>query len=306
MRGKARQTSGKTRKHKPGQNATRKVGKTIYDLPTYVINMKERPDRWKRFTGHEVLRKFKHLHRFSAVNGKLLNYKVDRRISLKTRMNISRNYRRSHYEIATLGAIGASMSHIGVWKKFIASGAPMCVVFEDDVMLSEVQLHKINNLLSSVPENSVWLLGCYLPNLILEPKGKWAEVHKFTAAHAYILSREAAKKLLEEPYPVEMHIEYYMNTVAAIKGFKIMYHSDVHLEFFRKDQGPRTSDSNTSQHKKSGCPSCDFPDDYSQLYKGFTKKTKHGMRIAGVVDGEQPKDILTYSNTAKRKDSKHP
>ena len=304
MRGKARQRTKKAKQSSRGK--TRKASKTIYDLPVYVINMKERPDRWKRFTQHEVLNKFKHLHRFSAVNGKHLKYKTEPRISLKTRMNISRNYRRSHYEIATLGAIGASMSHIGVWKKFIASGAPSCVVFEDDVMLSEVQLHKINNLLEDVPDDSVWLLGCYLPNLIIQPKGKWAEVHKFTAAHAYVLTRSAAKKLLEECYPVEMHIEYYMNAVAAIKGFKIVHHSDVHLEFFRKDQGPRSSDSNTSQHKKTGCPSCDFPDDYSQLYKGFTKKTKHGMRIAGVVDGEQPKDILTYDKPANRKDSKHP
>jgi len=291
------------------RNSTRKRSKTIYDLPAYVINMNERPDRWKRFTEHSASFSFRKLQRFPAVNGKRLDYKKDKRISLKTRMNISRNYRRSHYEIATLGAIGASMSHFGIWKKFVASGAPMCVVFEDDVMLSEVQLHRVNQILMDFPkECGVWILGCYLPNLIIEPmeKSKWSEVHKFTAAHAYILTREAAKKLLEEPYPIEMHIEYYMTTAAAIKGFKILQHADVHLEFFRKERGPRTIDSNTSQHKKSGCPSCDFPDDYKQLYRGFTRKTKNGIKIAGVIDGEQPRDILTYENPAKRKNSKHP
>jgi hypothetical protein len=101
-----------------------------------------------------------------------------------------------------------------------------------------------------------------------------------------------------------MHIEYYMTATAAIKGFKILNHADIHLEFFRKERGPRTADSNTSQHKKSGCPSCDFPDDYKQLYRGFTRKTKNGIRIAGVVDGEQPKDILTYENSGHTKKSK--
>jgi len=271
--------------------------------------MNERPDRWKRFTEQNALVQFKRLQRFSAINGKRLNYKKDRRISLKTRMNITRNYRRSHYEIATLGAIGSSMSHINVWKKFLASDAPLCVVFEDDVILSEVQLHQVNEILPSLPQDcGVWILGCYLPNLIIDPIGgsKWSEVHKFTAAHAYILTRDAAKKLLEEPYPVEMHIEYYMTAAAAIKEFKVLHHADVHFEFFRKEGGPRTAESNTSQHKKSGCPSCDFPDDYKQLYRGFTRKTKNGIRIAGVIDGEQPKDILTYDSPAERKNSKHP
>jgi len=289
------------------RNTTRK--RRIYDLPAYVINMNERPDRWKRFTEHSALFSFRDLERFSAINGKRLNYKNDRRISLKTRMNISRNYRRSHYEIATLGAIGSSMSHIGVWKKFVASGAPMCVVFEDDVMLSEVQLNTVNELLTRMPTDcGIWILGCYLPNLIIEPQGesKWSQVHKFTAAHAYILRREAAKKLLEEPYPIEMHIEYYMVAASMLKEFKILHHSDVHLEFFRKQRGPRTSDSNTSQHKKSGCPSCDFPDDYKQLYRGFTRKTKNGTTIAGVIEGEQPKNILTYNNPADRNNSRHP
>lgn len=281
----------------------------MYDLPTYVINMNERVDRWKRFKSHGAISLFKKLRRFPAVNGKRLNYKKDRRISMKTRMNISRNYRRSHYEIATLGAIGSSISHISVWKKFVASGAPMCLILEDDVILSEVQIHKVNELLPFFPaECGVWILGCYLPNLIIDPLAgtKWSQVHKFTAAHCYILTRDAAKKLLEEPYPIEMHIEYYMTTASLLKDFKVLHHEDVHFEFFRKDEGPRTSDSNTSQHKKSGCPSCDFPDDYKQLYRGFTRKTKNGIRIAGVIEGEQPKHILTLRNGANRQNSVDP
>jgi hypothetical protein len=288
---------------------TRKRGRTLYDLPTYVINMKERPDRWARFKSHDAVLSFRKLQRFPAVNGKRLKYKQDRRISIKTRMNISRNYRRSHYEIATLGAIGSSISHISVWKKFVASGAPMCLVLEDDVILSEVQVHAASQILSNLPsECGIWILGCYLPNLIIQPEGqsKWSHVHKFTAAHAYILTRDAAKKLLEEPYPIEMHIEYYMVAGSMIKGFKIMHHEDVHFEFFRKQAGPRTSDSNTSQHKKSGCPSCDYPDDYKQLYRGMTRKTKNGIKIAGVIEGEQPRKILTLTEGANRNNSVHP
>lgn len=285
---------------------TRKRAANIFNMPTYVINMNERKDRWKRFQEHQSIGAFKKLARFPAVNGKKLNYKRDRRISMGTRLNITRNYRRSHYEIATLGAIGSSMSHIGVWKRLVASGAPMCLVLEDDVVLNDIQLNSIPDMINSAPEGwGVWILGCYLPNLILQPyQGtKWSRVYNFTAAHAYIITREAAKIFLEEAFPIEMHIEYYMTTASIIREIPIVHNETVHLEFFRQvDGGPRTPESNTSQHKKSGCPTCNAPDDYSQLYRGFTRKTKNGMHIMGVVDGKQPDTILTYKKTAVRED----
>ena len=92
----------------------------IFSLPTYVINLNERKDRWKRFLSQPAVTTFSRLRRFPAVNGKRLNYRKDKRISVHTRLNITRNYRRSHYEIATLGAVGSSMSHVGVWRKFVA------------------------------------------------------------------------------------------------------------------------------------------------------------------------------------------
>jgi len=96
--------------------------KDITELPVYIINMDERKDRWKRAMSSEAIRKFKNLQSISATNGKELKYRTEKRISMGTRLRIFRNYRRSHYEIATLGAIGASISHIRTWQKFYDSG----------------------------------------------------------------------------------------------------------------------------------------------------------------------------------------
>ena len=41
---------------------------------------------------------------------------------MATKLRIYRNYRRSHYEIATLGAVGATLSHARVWDPFLKSG----------------------------------------------------------------------------------------------------------------------------------------------------------------------------------------
>jgi GR25 family glycosyltransferase involved in LPS biosynthesis len=278
--------------------------KDITDLPVYVINMDERKDRWKRAMSSEAIRNFKHLERFSATNGKELKYRSERRISLGTRLRIFRNYRRSHYEIATLGAIGASISHIRVWEKFYKSGKPYCIVMEDDAIWLPEYIDTINQLVPTLPENfGIWLLGYYPKTLVIEhlkSEKPWNKVHSFTAAHSYLLTREAAKKLLEEPYPIETHIEYYMTTTATIKGFQILHHPDVLVDFYRTYIGPRTNDSNTSQHKKNGCPTCDVEDNYSQLYKHFTRKEKgKEMVVSDIVYDKQNDRILTFKRNAR-------
>ena len=82
----------------------------ITNIPVYVINMDERRDRWKRFMSQEAVRIFKNIKRVPAMNGKKLDFRKERRISMATKLRIYRNYRRSHYEIATLGAVGATLS----------------------------------------------------------------------------------------------------------------------------------------------------------------------------------------------------
>lgn len=264
-------------------------------IPAYVINLKERADRWRRFTDQPAVHSLRRLRRFTATNGKALRWRSDRRISLHTRLNIFRNYRRSHYEIATLGAVGSSLSHIAAWRAFVASRAPVCLVLEDDAILTDDQIKKVESLASTAPADwGVWLLGCYKPNLIFEQGGRgdgadWRLVHNFTAAHAYLLRREAALKLLEDPFPIETHIEYYITGCATLKDFKIVNHPDLHVEFFRKERDqPRVYDSNTSQHKKAGCPTCKVPDDYRQLYRGPTRRRRDGeFEVAGLIKGAQ-------------------
>jgi GR25 family glycosyltransferase involved in LPS biosynthesis len=279
--------------------------KDIRDLPVYMINMDERKDRWKRAMSSEAIREFKNLERLPATNGKELKYRTEKRISIGTRLRIFRNYRRSHYEIATLGAIGASISHIRTWKKFYDSGEPYCIVMEDDAIWIPEYISKINEILPTVPNTCrMWLLGYYPKSLVIEhlkSEKPWNKVHSFTAAHSYLITREAAKKLLEEPYPIETHIEYYITTIATLKNFQILHHPEILVDFYRTYIGPRTNDSNTSQHKRMGCPTCDVEDNYSQIYKHFTRTGKDKeMVVSGIVYDKQHDSILTFKRTARK------
>ena len=288
---------------------TRKRGfVSVYNVPAYVINMRERRDRWERFTEQPVVKEFKKLRKSVATNGQTLDPIYDKRISMHTKLNIFRNYRRSHPEIATLGAVGSSLSHIDVWKKFVSSGEQVCLVLEDDVILTKSQLDHVNELIPTLPHDwGMWILGFYRPNLIsqLLTMKPWHKVYNFTAAHAYLLSREVAIKLLEEPFPVETHIEYYMTGSSILKKFNILYHPDIHIEFFQKKKVAKsattTIDSNTSQHKKAGCPSCNTPEDYTQLYESPTRKNSKGIFVKGIIRGHQVNKILTLKRGATRK-----
>lgn len=290
---------GKTRRQKRNLN--------IFKMPTYVVSMKERPDRWKRFTDQPAIKAIKGLKRTAAVNGKKLNYRTDKRISIRTRLNIFRNYRRSHHEMATLGAVGCSLSHIQAWKQFLKSGANVALILEDDAIITESMLNMVNETSATLPSGwGIWVLGCYRPNLVYEhlPTKPWNRVYGFTASHSYIITRDAAKQLLEDALPVETHIDHYICSAAVLKDILIVQNPDVHIEFFQKEKvansATTTVDSNTSQHKKSGCPTCNIPDDHSQLYRGYTRKGARGMRVKGIINGEQDKRLLTLKSGKKK------
>jgi hypothetical protein len=263
----------------------------IRSFPTYVINLDRRPDRWAEFQKQETLKQFPKLQRFSAVDGSKLDVVNDKRISLHTRGNIANKYRRSDYEINTAGAIGASLSHLTIWKQFLASDAAYCVVFEDDTLVRQEDLDLINQLSSKLPESGwdMWLLGTHRwafsgkPLVPGNPKGWW-NVNSFTGAHAYVLSRNGAEILLKEPFPIETHIEYYITGCAKIKGLRILRHSALRMTYAAEEK--ENMDSDTFDSRKS-CPVCYIPDRYPEVgfYMSYNKlyRMMVGLTAVGFV-----------------------
>ena len=243
------------------------------------------------------------IHRVNAVNGKALNYLRDTRIGAYTRLNIMRNDRRTHREVATLGAVGCSISHATIWRRIIASGAPYAIVMEDDARFTMAQLQAINLAAKTIPSTAqIWLLGLYKPNMQREPlAGPWSRVHTFTASHAYVITRAAAKKLLEQVYPIDMHIDHYMSTMSVLYDIPMLVHDDVFLPFggtLRTGSKTTVVESNTSQHKKDGCSACHVPDHLSRFYKEVGPKTRAGRIVHGLLRPELDRRVLTYKNTA--------
>ena len=236
----------------------------IRTYPTFVVNLDRRPDRWKNFSAQPTVVEFPQLKRFSAVDGSKLDVLNDKRISPFTRQNIMRKYRRSDYEINTPGAIGATLSHSTIWREFLKGSAEYVVVFEDDTMIRPKDLVLIQKLIPTLPSNwDMWLLGTHTWNCVSLPLtsdwDSWHKVKQFTGAHAYILNRRGAELLLEEIFPIDTHIEYYISSMANLKGLKLIKHPSLCMTYFSAIDEEVDSDTFDSF---MSCPVCMIPDTF--------------------------------------------
>ncbi len=231
----------------------------LEDLPSVCISLTRREDRWRRFADQPEVKSLPNIRRFAAVDGKKINLKSDPRVNAFTKNNILNHTRRSHYELDSIGGVGCALSHIGVWKEFLDSGASHMLVFEDDAIVYPGFVSKINEALKTIPNDFdlIVLTRAYVPknpsdNVL---SSGFHEAKSFVLAHCYILSAKAAKIFYDEALPISGHIDLYMSTQCNIKGLK-MYASK-QLAAPQYQQG---SDIVT----KPKCFICDVPADYER------------------------------------------
>jgi glycine/D-amino acid oxidase-like deaminating enzyme len=158
-------------------------------------------------------------------------------------------------------------------------------------MITEENLQTIHALIPKLPENDwdLWLLGTHRGGVKAKPldplnKKSWWKVTDFTGAHAYILTRKGAQILLEQCFPIETHIEYYITACSRLKNLKIIKHWALRMRYFQELN--EIEDSDTFDGKKS-CPVCFIPDNYPQVgfYMPYWKLIEIliGMSALGVV-----------------------
>ena len=253
----------------------------IYSLPVYVINLDRRADRWRQFQDLSGIGVFKHLRRWSATDGKTLDISGDTRISLRTRYNIGRNMRRSHHEINTPGAIGASLSHYRVWRDMLDSGAPGCIVFEDDVYLDPEVIRRMRSTythaLSAEPNLSMFLFGNAWIHEETAHGTPYMRIRSFNGAHAYYISRRCAELMTANFFPIEQHVEFYISLTAKQHDLMILRSKNLDVKYMT--QITANQDSDTFMGDDS-CPLCFIPDRPDGVYLTGQKMTEMGVAVA--------------------------
>jgi GR25 family glycosyltransferase involved in LPS biosynthesis len=189
----------------------------------------------------------------SAVDGAKINPVKSPYISNQTKINILHKTRRAHGEIDTIGAIGCSLSHYSVWKKFLETDSPYCLVLEDDAQVRSGLAELVIDASHDIPDFDVWLLSYKLYDKTLLPVGKaWKSPVNFWGTSAYILSRAGAKRLMEDFFPIECHLDKYMCLKQLLGKLRIIVH-----ETFKTYTLPSGTDIQLNK-----CSLCNYPDDF--------------------------------------------
>ena len=185
-----------------------------------VINLKQDTNRWETVTKELVSKgvPLDCIQRLVAVYGKELSEQSLRR-------NVSPVARR----FCTPGIIGCYLSHRTFWLKTATEDAPYQIVVEDDVIVADDFLQKLQDILDEL-ENDDWdvlllgALGCVHPegkqgfNRISAMvagggrKRKHVSRHAHVprrpfGTHAYVLSKRGARKLLRRAGIVSGHVD---------------------------------------------------------------------------------------------------
>ena len=238
-------------------------------------------DRWKRFQDQSGIDRLP-LKRFLGVDGTALDISTDKRVSTFTKRNIVTKSRRSHEELDTAGGVGCALSHIAVWQWLADSEHEMILVLEDDAIVPPDFVDRANQciqqsmVLQDPKKWDMWLLGGIWDDLSAIP-GETAvlRVGSYVLFHAYVITKRMAKKLLQDIYPIEGHIDVWVSVHSFLNNLRIVGCQDLMLKQNNKVK--------TDIQPDKGCKICSVPTDYDKQYQMVSKPEWHGTRAMAAI-----------------------
>ena len=241
----------------------------------YCINLKSRTDRWNKFSNQPAILQIKEKYkfeRFDAYAGSTIDIKNDNRIALRTKRNIKEGSRRDHEDLNTAGGVGCYLSHVELWKKIADGKEPYAIIFEDDTKLPDDFLEIFEKCLSDqnlLPETpDVWTFS-YGWEFYYRTKGKKAPQDVTTnhrgpwvfntcpgGLNGYFITKEGAKKLIADAFPIDMHVDLYICLCSELKKIICVSHKDLILRLLVESE-------KSDIQLPSECLICDIPTNYT-------------------------------------------
>lgn len=233
----------------------------VKDMPIFCINLDRRPDRWKKFIQQDGIQDLPQLQHFSAIDGAKLPIMDNNKISLMSKYNILNKTRRSHDEIDTIGAVGATMSHSTIWKLFLERypDKEYCLIMEDDAYVPKRVDEYIEHCSKDIKELpngfDIWLLNYILMDEKQTPLTQnWTRPNNFHSFGMYIISRRGCERLLKDVFPIQMHVDRYANMKMNMGECIIVIHKEFRLPSMR----------DKSDIQMGGCRICNVPSDMNK------------------------------------------
>lgn len=181
-----------------------------------IINLDSRPDRWRLMENYVKASKY-NLQRFSAIQFSKEDNVKDM-LSYRAKADFQRE-RVQHEAIQGKGAIGCAVSHFLVWREFLQSNAEFCLVLEDDLN-PKYAAGLDESIEAMLEERASWDIALLGWCGKLPPKRNdetiipFPSSRGFVGAQAYLLNRYAAEVLVSKVFPLEMQIDFLMQSIA--------------------------------------------------------------------------------------------
>jgi glycosyl transferase family 25 len=209
----------------------------LNSLPIWVINLENRQDRWKSMINTLKTSKLplENMFRFNAVNSATMSPGDIKTIvspQAFSQLFSKKTYRTEHSQL-TLGAIGCYLSHVSLWKKLVESNFSHFLIFEDDTKLDPMFFEKLNYIIGpngTLTNHSFDLL--FLGSIvsptseILEDpvikQHKFVNIHSVYGTHGYIISKDGAKKLLQNAFPIEKQVDTFISEHSNLTMFLVV------------------------------------------------------------------------------------
>ena len=166
----------------------------------FVINLKRRPQRLKRFLDSCPLSFVKVIEGFDGVN--YIN-------EPETKQGIVKKF-----SLQTRGEVGCFLSHMRIYQEIVRENIQRALILEDDAIFSKNFTEKLEKVITELPKDFIiaYIGGRFQENFVMNPNTcipisenivqhkyplqSWVDVDRTT--HAYIISNAGAKLVLSQ------------------------------------------------------------------------------------------------------------
>jgi glycosyl transferase, family 25 len=173
-----------------------------------VVTLARRPDRWARALDNLKRSGIAHAIRATAVDGQTL---ASQQLAPLLVDPTAVDRPLQEYLQLTRPAVGCFLSHMAIWKRFLASGEPHIFVLEDDAhATSHLNPQHARAVIEAMPDDTdMLLLGGTIMDGLAEPTRDpaFTRVYYYNGTYAYLLTQRGCRALMPRLLPLKTHVD---------------------------------------------------------------------------------------------------
>ena len=193
----------------------------IQEINAYVICLEKKREKRCDANFASIQKIFPLAEWTSAVDANTISHEDDNRISVYAKYHIKTKLDTDISHLASKGAIGCSLSHIGLWKRIVEENKP-AIIIEDDMHFSDKKADSIREAYRTLPTDTNYASIVHLPwpasNIIISNKSyeKISSRDMLAGTQMYFITPRGAEILLREAFPIVTHIDVYISYMSSV------------------------------------------------------------------------------------------